>query len=288
MSRHRSAAALLASLGCSTDPVICAPGYGASDQGVCLPVSPPEHQNTGAPEPPDLPAASAPLEAAEAEDALQAALDAGLVEPLVLGERWRAAIDAGTGGGCPGSGGYSLIRGVQGCTSTEGYTFAGPADWTSEGDSFHLEVDSYILRPDGTLLSYNGEVRYDWGEVDGVLTWRGDVRGSFVDDDASGWLGEGASADLLAKGTGTGAGAQVQLTGGCSVGVETVLFETLLWDPVCGPSGVVATLDDAGRAYRLALDCSPCGTVSLGDDALGEACLDLSAIEALVARLAAP
>lgn len=289
MTRALTAMPMLAVVGCSSEStVICAPGYGASDQGVCLRVEAPQGHGGESDASPELPTAPDPFTAIEAEAALQAGLDAGLAEPLLLAERWRDAIDTGSGGGCPGSGGYSLIRGVRGCTSTEGYTFAGPADWTSDGDSFRLEVDSYILRPEGSLLSYNGDIRYDWGEIDGTLTWRGDVQGSFVDDDAEGWLGRGASVDLLAKGTGAGDSAEVLLSGGCSVGVETVLFESLVWDPTCGASGTLATLDGAGRAYRLSLDCSPCGTVSQGTLDLGQACLDLSAIAALVAQLEAP
>ncbi len=270
------------------DPVICAPGYGASDAGVCVPVAPPGGRGDGSETPPDLPEPPPPFTLAEAEAALQSALDAGLPEPVLLAERWVAAIDAGTGGGCPGSGGYSLIRGVRGCTSTEGYTFAGPADWTSDEDSFFLEVDSYILRPDGTLLSYNGELGYDVDWSDGTPSWRGDVRGSFVDDAAGDWLGTGFSADLMAKGSGTTDTAEVQLTGGCSVGLETVLFDDLVWTPGCGASGVLTTLDPTGRSYQLSVDCSACGPLRFGEEVLGEACLDLSAIEVLVAQLAAP
>ena len=289
MTRACATAALLAGLGCTrVDRVICAPGYGASDAGVCVPVAPPGGRGDGSAEPPDLPEPPPPLDLAEAEATLQAALDAGLPEPLLLAEQWTSAIDAGTGGGCPGSGDYSLIRGVRGCTSSEGYTFAGPADWTRDEDSFFLEADSYILRPDGTLLSYNGELGYEVDRSAGVTTWRGDVRGSFVDDAAAGWLGTGVSTDLVAKGSGAAEDAEVQLSGGCSVGLETVLFEDLVWTPACGASGTLATLDAAGRAYRLSVDCSSCGPLSLGDDLLGDACLDLSALEALVARLAAP
>ena len=54
MTRACATAALLAGLGCTrVDRVICAPGYGASDAGVCVPVAPPG-ADCGAPRAPGI------------------------------------------------------------------------------------------------------------------------------------------------------------------------------------------------------------------------------------------
>ena len=188
------------------------------------------------------------------------------------------------------SGGYSLLQGVRGCTAPSGTTFAGPAEWTDStvGEGFRLEVDSYIRRPDGTQLAYTGLVDFEHTVDGGIPSWRAEAEGSFVDDAADGWLAEGASADVFAKLTGSGADAALQMTGGSSVGLSTVLFEDFTWDRTCGSQGGVVSLDSAGRAYRLELDCGTCGPVLLGAEVLGDACVDLAALEAFVALLEAP
>ena len=167
------------------------------------------------------------------------------------------------------SGGYSLLQGVRGCTAPSGTTFAGPAEWTDStvGEGFRLEVDSYIRRPDGTQLAYTGLVDFEHTVDGGIPSWRAEAEGSFVDDAADGWLGEGASADVFAKLTGSGADAALQMTGGSSVGLSTVLFEDFTWDRACGsqpssPSmGSLSRLVAALHASHFGIDVdeSACG-----------------------------
>lgn len=273
------AAPLVLSFACrGTEPLVCAPGYGWVEHEGCVAVdtggaSPPHP----APDPITVPHPE-PWTADQAGAALQAALDAGLPDPRALEAAWKGAIDAGGTPGCP-SAGYSLVGGVHGCTSARGWVFAGPADYVPEGDGpgFLLEADSYILRPDGQQLAFGGEVIYSVDDPD--HTWSSRVRGVFRDDAATGWLELGVSSSLEAR----RAGEVLRLDGGSSVGGASIGFDGFDWRSGCPEAGAVTTVDGLGRGYRTAPACDGCGSVTLDGAVLGEVCLDLSAVGALMA-----
>lgn len=265
------------------EPLVCAPGYGWIEAEGCVAVGADSGGGTSAfdPDPVTVPH-PAPWSAAQAAAAMQAALDAGLPDPRALEAAWKGAIDEGGTPGCP-SAGYSLVGGVHGCTSARGWTFAGPADFVPEGEGpgFLLEADSYILRPDGRQLAFGGEVIFSVEDPD--RTWSSRVRGVFRDDAADGWLAAGVSSSLEARLTGDA----LRLDGGSSVGGASIGFDSFDWRGGCAFGGAVTTVDELGRGYRLAPGCDGCGAVTRDHAELGEACLDLSAVQALLSPLGA-
>lgn len=275
---------------CAADWTVCMDGYGADESGACVPVGEESAAPGGADSGTPAVTVDSPAvwTASEVEEALRAGLVAGLPDPWTLGRAWTTAIDTGGTPGCPASAGYSLVQGVEGCTSAAGWTFAGPADWIDdEHGGFLLEADSYILRASGTQLAYGGLVTAEIVPDGDDVAWRTSVEGTFVDESATGWAGTGVSASLAVKGERRSGEVTLLLDGGSSVGTATVTFEALTWSS-CGLTGALGAVDRVGRGYRATFSCSLCGPASTGTEALGEVCVSDDALVDLAARMEAP
>lgn len=223
--------------------------------------------------------------AAQAAQAVEDALAAGLADPFLPRQEWISLFDYADED-CPGGGEFVTEYGIpsmmQGCTSQAGCLFAGLASYQEDqGDGrfrFALQSDGYIIDPEGQRLTAAGGVSFE-GQRDGeAVYWNAFVAGMWAYPASTGWLAEGASLVLSAVGTDGPDGRWLWLDGGQSLGEHTMYFQDLTLDPTgCGghPTGAIEVRDPDGAWYRLDFGqaCDGCAEV-LGPDgqALGSAC----------------
>lgn len=223
------------------------------------------------------------LSADEAAAELQALADRAFPDPSVLREVYLSMIRAGEAA-CPGED-DQLEDGsipLAGCTSESGYTYVGLSEYTEQDDAWALDLgDFYITDPDGHTFAVGGTFAWAGGE-----TWSAEALGSFSYPAAEGWLGLGGSLALWIEG---GEG-WLSIDGGVGT-LEAgghLYFDELTWECGAQPAGGLRLRGPEGSWYRVDLDCSGCGPLTYaGDAALGEVCVDLSALgAALTTRLA--
>lgn len=185
-----------------------------------------------------------------------------------------------------------MLNDVQGCTSRDGYNFAGIA-WLTEFawdppsgipiDYFH-GGDFVITTPDGRRMAGGGELLVEAVDVEDGREMTVDFKGSWVDERDDGWLGGGVSGVLAATVRERASEHSATLDGGLAMGSTALDFQDLVFDmePECpgGLRGTIAVRDARGywTDWRLGDDCDACGAVLFhGDVDLGELCLELDA-----------
>ncbi len=171
---------------------------------------------------------------------------------------------------CPG--GLSLqppAVTLEGCTSTSGVHYAGLSGWSEDADRWGLQVGDFRLTdPDGRSFLAGGEAVL--GEAGGSQTLN--LRGSFHDTGAGGWLGQGGSAVLQLVGGPQGVMAQVSM----QTAAGALYTEQLVLGSDC-MEGEVYLRGLEGGWYSMDLECG-CAQVRFGDADLGEACLEIAPI----------
>ena len=125
-------------------------------------------------------------------------LEFGIPYPSPILELYQNLYDEGGTSDCPGTN-YNF-DGSQvdnaGCTTDDGYFYAGAAELRVEEDSFELHCDCRIVTPDGRMIRGAGNISV-LNSDEGTLY---DIRGSFLSHDEyspAPWLSELPSLNLL-------------------------------------------------------------------------------------------
>lgn len=219
----------------------------------------------------------------------------GIPEPLSVLAVYTELLSHGDDA-CPGgefAGGFVTL---EGCTSEQGYRFAGSAglaiederagegdDWTGLVSLASAPADYVITRPDGRALEVGGIFRLVLVRAEGQREWRSRLAGTYVDPAAGGWLAPGFSGALQLAGVGEGAAAVQTADGSLGVlGVAIDVSQLVVAPGVCADGflgGVIRVRQDDATWNVVSLpgECSRCGSVSWeGVEELGEACIDPS------------
>jgi len=225
----------------------------------------------------------------QVQAALDLALSEALPDPFSLQVAWQGYFGE-PDGDCPGSDPYQIEVAVTGCTTSSGWTYAGPALYVeseeTESYTFLLVADSFVVRPTGETAVVGVISDYQRTGAQGARSWSLELAGTMFDPLATGWLGQGASVDLDATGSDDG---PLVLDGGVHVGTAPALSaHSLAVDESCPLDGVLAVRDDAGRWIEIELDCAACGVARMADTELGEVCPDASVLQALAVTLEGP
>ena len=246
----------------------------------------------------DEPVASAPAyetetpepewSATEVGEILAATFSQGPPDPFLVGDTFLDLMAEGDAT-CPGDTAFLNDDNLLGCTAESGHYYAGIA-WheelvnEDEGATFWTHGGDYeILRPDGSGLRGGGAMHHRVvvnGENPDKSAFELGLQGSWHDDAAVGWLGEGFSGVFLAEGKRNIEIRHLEIAGGIAVGERDLHLE-LAWDMtgVCGTTamGSIHLRDDRGYWYtwELGEDCDTCGQVTFHEiQELGELCLD--------------
>lgn len=212
----------------------------------------------------------------------------GAVNTLDIAYAYQAAMDHADAS-CPGGPGLSIDL-ILGCTTDEGWTYAGIAwlDITSEDEisgaplSYKQGGDFEIQYPDGGSFEGGGETTVTTTRTEGRQESEVDFKGTWRDDSDDGWLGAGISGVFEATVINTEDEHSATLDGGLTIGDSTLNFDrTIFGDLDCpaGVQGAIGLRDDKGYWYEWQLgdDCDECGDVVFhGDQEMGELCLDVS------------
>jgi hypothetical protein len=212
----------------------------------------------------------------------------GSVNTLDIAYAFQAVMEHG-GDACPSGVALSFSL-VLGCTTQEGWTYAGIA-WldVTEADpisgaplTYYLGGDFEIQDPDGGSFEGGGETTVTTTRSDGRLESEISYKGTWRDDSDKGWLGRGISGVFEATVVNSDDEHLATLDGGLAIGDKVMNFDNTVFDDLDCPSGLKGTIgvrDDQGYWYewRLGDDCDECGDVVFhGEQEMGELCLDVS------------
>ncbi len=236
--------------------------------------------------------------AEEVQAILQDVLDLGPPDLAVLRADYLALLAAGDAD-CPGEDATQLTGDVpvEGCTASTGYAYIGVSSY--QWEQLEEEIDGYpalstswvmdgdfeIQTPEGerfgaggAIFSYYADVQLD--EENSFQFGFADILGTWIDETASGSLGQGISAAVLFNTASDETHQEVQFDGVLSVGGTSLELQNLRWhSETCADQagGAVRIRDANGYWYDLDLDgdCSGCGRLSFeGDYNLWDICLE--------------
>ncbi len=211
---------------------------------------------------------------------IQQALEIGLPNPRTILEEFQAMWE-GADPACPSKmGEYSMTQYNSWCDTSDGYIFSGVSTYEpGDGEDFWLLGDCWIVNSEGETFTCAGELERSTGEdgwtIDLMGTWR-------YPSSQTPWLARSTGMALNVQSSASG----VRLEGAWGVDEADLFFEDMVYRDGCA-SGVVWLRDPLGSWYTLTLSdgCDGCGDVKYGEDALGEACVDLTtSIEDLISR----
>ena len=224
----------------------------------------------------------------DVEAILQAIAAQGSFNTQDIINAYKAVMDMGDDH-CPFGLPY-MLSDVQGCTSLEGYDFAGIAwltefDWdprTGEPTAYFHGGDFAVTAPSGAQMAGGGELLVEATDVDDGREMTVDFKGTWIDEADDGWLGAGVSGVLTATIIERASTHQATLDGGLAMGSTALDFQNLVFDmdPSCASRlrGTLAVRDSRGHwtDWQLGDDCDACGEVYFrGAVDLGELCMEL-------------
>jgi hypothetical protein len=213
----------------------------------------------------------------------------GVPDPWTVQAAWRDMFD-GADWLCPGDG-YNISSGAVGCISDDGWRYAGLARYEeidADGEvTTVLNSDGYITDADGNTMWGGGSVGVTQIAVDGGHEWFLDLSGTWgLDNAPEPWFAAHPSLYMNFLGTEIDGERTAQLLGGWSFDGQSVSFNTVVAPDCDGHSGSVHIRDPGGAWYVVELACGTCGPVMYAEtEEMGELCLDLSGVDALVERL---
>ncbi len=208
--------------------------------------------------------------AAEVEAQVDSLLSIGLPDPDSLLQTYLAMF-AGADPRCPFHDDYSMVGAFDGCTSDQGWLYAGVSTYEPADDGFWLLGDCTIIDDQGQEFSCSGELE----RVEDETGWSIALTGT--------WGYEGSETPWIAAVPGLALwverdAAGLTLEGSYGSGASYAYFEAIRLEAGCA-TGTLWVRDPAGGWFTLDLDqsCDGCGALSYGDEALGEICVDLAA-----------
>ena len=223
----------------------------------------------------------ASLSAEEVGAALDALLELGLPDAYSIAAQYMFMF-GGRDNNCPGNDGYSLPGNFRGCTSNQGWTYAGVAGLDLVDSQTERQVDlwadCWIEDSSGDLFVGAGDVEYAGLWSEGSASWEAELAGTFGYEDADEpWMA--AMPSLVAWTSGTyGSGWELAWSGSLSTETGAYYLQDGTFSSSCAASGTLMLRGEQGYWYTLALDgCDGCGTVSWGGQSLGDVCVALPA-----------
>ncbi|RME26089.1 MAG: hypothetical protein D6798_07355 [Deltaproteobacteria bacterium] len=182
------------------------------------------------------------------------------------------------------------------CETGAGYVFEGfglylvdctdPADNDMEPgvgvDSRGLVSQYRLKAPDGAEMEAGGDCSHECRfDVDGGVSCFDQVGGSYRADGREPWLDVGVEASLFVTHEVGADGRRTTIDGGIGLPAADISFREVEvdWEECDGlATGTVAIRDPSGWWFSLVLsgDCSGYGELWLGDQDLGQICIDLA------------
>lgn len=214
-------------------------------------------------------------------DVMNVPLSQGLPDPTSLLSAFQAMF-VGADADCPTlDGDYSMTLYVATCSSDLGWTYQGVSGLEpGAGADFWLMGDCFIADANGDRYTCAGELEREttedgfelkmtgiWGYTASTVPWIANVPSLAL------WESKDAEG--------------IHLNGSYGPGETYMYFDEVTVAESC-PTGAVWLRDPAGSWYILTLgeSCDGCGEVTYGDEALGEACINIAGpAEALAARM---
>lgn len=193
---------------------------------------------------------------------------------------------------CPGSRNELVQIGNEGCSTPDGWTYAG-IGWffsrsSNEGGVRFAGMshggDYRVGSPDGDVMTGGGGIAYEFQDEGGKIELSVEIEGSFQDSLGEPWLAEGYSTLGVYTASGTHGALSSTFSGGVSVGgLYNLDFKDVLsgelttcpWEP----EGEIGVRDTRGYWYvwHHEADCDPCAPVTFeptGEE-IGEVCVEM-------------
>jgi hypothetical protein len=288
--------------GCSAGEEPCEEGSTRASDGNCFPASAYGDHGSDSGAFPEIPwAPDEDSESTWTSEEVASAIDEGLVagfpEVADLVDAYLELLAHGDED-CPGDPTQLTDAVLYGCTTDEGYTYAGISTYDVQEAETSVEAlgaDFRILTPTGERYEAGGYIAL-WTSEYGGTEYRGaEIEGSWIWEGSDGAASEGLSTVMYAFRTLDEEGElRLIIDGSLGVWGSAMVFEGLEYiDNDCGgfPTGVVRIREPSGVwvAWTAEDSCSECGQVTVDDEVLGEGCVDLRpAVEALLDQLEAP
>jgi len=232
--------------------------------------------------------------------ALDDALAAGVVQALPVFDAYESYMEQREDR-CPSmenpdAEGVTGVWQTDHCETAAGYVFEGFAFYNSEcvtpeendmepgvGMRSQGLVSQYRLEdPAGNEMEGGGDSSHEcrW-DTDGSISCFDQIGGSYLAQGTEAWLDAGVESSLFMFHDNDAKGRRTAIDGGVGLPSVDLSFDGLVvdWDQCDGQaSGTVAVRDPSGWWFSLVLpgDCSGCGELWLGDDDLGELCVDIA------------
>ena len=232
----------------------------------------------------DIPAAALSAEAVIA--AIEDTFADGMPSPLLPRKSYLEMFQ-GRDDNCPGGQGYNLPGAFQGCTSDDGWLYAGIAEYEGPTDpeiegNFGMLADCYMVDPDGNWFVAAGEMLFDKkGDLNGGSV-TAEISGTWSYAPAGSWMApEGAGAVLEISAEWSDYGWSIALDGSATNGTNHVRLEMLsMSNEACSGAAVSGRYELRGAdGYWYSIDATDCGcgSVTWADGSvLGEGCVDLT------------
>ena len=226
----------------------------------------------------------------EAVSHLAEALGHGIPDPTGLAEAYTRALLGGDSE-CPRFLDASGAVWAAECTAASGWSYSGTSLYTDErtetARSLRMTASFTVTDAEGDPFRGGGEVLYESASAAGATEWSGQVGGVFAWSGEAGWLGEARGEALFLEGASDGTSRSLRLDGGVEYASATISFSGLSVDTATcagdAPVDAPATLqvrDPGGAWFTLDLpgDCTGCGELWFGAEALGPACVPLAGL----------
>ena len=188
----------------------------------------------------------------EAFTALESLLPYGVPNPYEILNAYMSLYDEGATPTCPGTN-YNFDSPEvdnSGCTTAEGYLFAGLGEVRLREDEQDLHCDCRIVTPDGRMIRGAGNVIISNRSNEIFL----DVKGSFlrISEDVDSWLNQLPSTNLTMRIYGDA----VEVSGGYTVNGQAVYFENFQMTSCPERSGTIFIRDPSGGWWSWNLEGS--------------------------------
>ncbi len=205
--------------------------------------------------------------ATEVEERLSTMLDTGLPDPASLLDGFMAMFEYGDPR-CPAQVNYTMVNSFDGCTSEQGYVYAGVSTYGPMDDGFWLLGDCSITDDQGQTFYCAGELELVTEEAGWLIELTGTW--GYAGSDVP-WIAAVPGLALFVTADESG----LTLDGSYGLGDTYAYFEQVRVEDGAA-TGPLWLRDESGGWHTLALD-GACGALSYGGQDEGEACVDLSA-----------
>ena len=184
--------------------------------------------------------------------ALESLLLYGLPNPYEVVSTYMSLYDEGATPTCPGTN-YNFDSPEAdnaGCTTNDGYLFAGLGEIRHNNGQLELQCDCRIVTPDGRMIRGAGNLVIDSRQGEVFL----DIQGSFlrISQDTNSWLNQLPSTNLTILIDNN----EVRLEGGYTINGQAVFFDDLVLGGCEIQRGSIMVRDPSGGWWSWTVDTS--------------------------------